>query len=270
MACIKPKPAWIATLPNADTGKHSISFKHKDKPADYWIGCGKCEGCTAQKRLEWAIRITHESKMHERNCFITLTYNEQNCPEKINRTDPQKFIKRLRHHSGRPIRYFLTGEYGSKTKRPHYHAILFGEDFLGGAYTINDQLYGSPIANGIWKHGQCTIGELTMASAMYTAGYTAKKIDDEDTFSIMSKNPPIGATWLKQNYSSILHLDKCIIEGREYPVPKAYMRLLDGDSEIQKMKARRTLPNRLSDQQLDAKSTHYNQFKSKRKQNEVH
>lgn len=38
----------------------------------------------------------------------------------------QLFFKRLRKWYGKPIRYFGTGEYGSKTQRPHYHFIIFG------------------------------------------------------------------------------------------------------------------------------------------------
>lgn len=97
-----------------------------------------------------------------------------------------------------------------------------------------------------------------MGSAMYVAGYTAKKINDTDTFSIMSKNPPIGATWLKANYGSILNLEKVIVAGQEYPIPSAYLRWLDGDSSIQQMKEERQIPDRLLDKQLDAKQHHFN------------
>jgi len=269
MSCTKPRPAWNATLPNP-TGKHSISFNHKRTPADHWIPCGKCDGCTAATRLEWAVRMTHESQCHKQNCFVTLTYNDENCPDKINRADPQLFLKRLSKKLGHRIRYFLTGEYGDKTHRPHYHAILFGVDFLGNSYPINNELYGNKHLDQIWSKGNTSIAEFNMATAMYTAGYTAKKIKDPDTFSVMSRRPPLGRAWLRKNYSTIINLDKCIINGQEFPVPKAYMRWLSGVEEIDELKEEREIPNRLTDQQMDSKEIHYKQYNSKRMNNEKH
>jgi len=47
--------------------------------------------------------------------------------------DVQLFVKRLRKDQDArglaKIRYYLVGEYGDQTKRPHYHAAIFGEDF---------------------------------------------------------------------------------------------------------------------------------------------
>ena len=214
--------------------------------------------------------MKHEAAMHDRNCFITLTYNQDNCPKEINREDPQKFIKRLRHHSGRPIRYFLIGEYGDKTHRPHYHACIFGEDFLGGAYNITEQLYGNAILDRIWKHGNTSIAEFTTATAMYTAGYTSKKVKDRDTFQQMSKSPPIGGTWLKQNINTLYHLGHCVLDGYEVPIPKAYLRWLDGDTKIQQIKEERELPPLLTPEQFRSKEIHYAQRAKQRMNNEKH
>lgn len=253
MPCIRSKPAWAATLAN-DNGRNPISFAFKAKTPDYFIPCGKCEACQVQKRMEWGIRMFHESQMHDRNCFVTLTYNEESCPEKINREDPQTFIKRLRHHSSRPIRYFLTGEYGDKTHRPHYHAILFGEDFLGGAYSINDELYGNKILDGIWKHGNTVLSEFTMSTAMYVSGYVAKKLDDTDTFSIMSRKPPLGREWVKKHKDNIRRLEKVIVDGRELPVPKVYLKWLEGVEEYDHIKENaRGKVQTLNDRQCRAK-----------------
>lgn len=38
----------------------------------------------------------------------------------------QKFMKRLRRDLDTPIKYFSCGEYGDKSFRPHYHAIILG------------------------------------------------------------------------------------------------------------------------------------------------
>ena len=39
------------------------------------VGCGKCSGCRLEHSRQWAVRIMHESKMHDTNCFLTLTYD---------------------------------------------------------------------------------------------------------------------------------------------------------------------------------------------------
>ena len=41
-------------------------------------------------------------------------------------TDVQKFLKRLRKAYRGKLRYFVAGEYGEQTARPHYHMILYG------------------------------------------------------------------------------------------------------------------------------------------------
>jgi hypothetical protein len=45
----------------------------------------------------------------------------------------QKFMKRLRDRiKPLKIRFFHCGEYGDLTRRPHYHALIFGYDFPDG------------------------------------------------------------------------------------------------------------------------------------------
>jgi len=264
MPCLHSKPAWQAKLPN-ENGKNPLRFTPplRGGSPDVYIGCGKCDGCAAQKALAWAIRITHEAQEHRRNCFLTLTYAQ--APDKINRIDPQKFIKRLRHHWPTPIRYFLTGEYGENTHRPHYHAILFGEDFRGGAYDINGQLYGNKILDSIWKHGTCTIAEFNMATAMYVAGYVNKKIGDKDTFSIMSRNPAIGTNWLQKHVDNIRRNEKINLSGQDFPVPPAYLKRLEGVEEYAHIKENRK-KNAVdyTDKQLKSKALNMQSLKNLR------
>ena len=39
------------------------------------IKCGQCMECRLAYSREWAIRISNEAQMHERNSFLTLTYS---------------------------------------------------------------------------------------------------------------------------------------------------------------------------------------------------
>ena len=163
----------------------------------------------------------HESLSHERNSFVTLTYED--APPKLNAKHLQLFIKTLRRHSAIPIRYFAVGEYGEKTHRAHYHAILFGEDFLGGAFTINDELYGNHILDRLWKRGNTAIAPFNMATACYVAGYVNKKLGDNETFNLMSRFPPIGYDYVARWQDQLARTEKIIIEGQEYPIPKKYL-----------------------------------------------
>jgi len=221
MACYKSRPAWQ----NQEGDPLQFTWR-KDRQPEYFIDCGKCEGCRARQRQDWAIRLAHESKSFEQNSFVTLTYDDEHCPETIQRSDIQNFIKRLRKKI--PVRYYVTGEYGDTTRRPHYHAIIFGADFLGGSYDINSKLYGNKILDNIWQQGATAISPFTFATAMYTAGYTAKKIHDPDTFSLQSRNPPIGKNWVRNHHDNIRRNSNVVIEGQEFPIPKVYLNWLQG------------------------------------------
>lgn len=100
--------------------------------------CKQCEECRQIKRQEWATRIEHEASLYPlESVFITLTYAPEYLPTPLGKyaagtlckEDMQKFWKRLRKNNpDRIIRYFQVGEYGTKSHRPHYHAMVFGMD----------------------------------------------------------------------------------------------------------------------------------------------
>lgn len=142
--------------------------------------------------------------MHDRNCFITLTYAPEHLPsDKSLHVDHfQKFMKRLRRkficqnvtkpdrkkrtrvccsglHKRVPfIRYFQCGEYGEDLQRPHYHACLFGFDFPDKklwAVREGVRLYRSAMLEDLWRFGFSTIGDVNWNSAAYCARYIMKK-----------------------------------------------------------------------------------------------
>lgn len=258
MPCYRSKPAWENTV----KGRKSISFAPRHRTPDYFIDCGKCEGCRARHRTDWAVRIFHEASLWDRNCFLTLTYDDEHLPEdgRIRKDDIQHFIKRLRKQSGRPIRYYAVGEYGENTRRPHYHAIIFNEDFLSSRYyhEISDSMYGNGQLQRTWGQGQVTISEFNLARAKYTAGYVTKKIGDTDNFSMMSRRPPIGMAWLRKNHDNIRRLESIQIDGNQYPIPRVYLNWLKGTEAFDHIKRNlRQTVKPLNDQKLRAKRAHY-------------
>ena len=86
-----------------------------------------------KRSREWAIRCVHEASLNDVNCFLTLTYDDDHVPAGLSLFYPdfQAFMKRLRaRFSNVRVRFYMCGEYGDNFDRPHYHALLFGFDFL--------------------------------------------------------------------------------------------------------------------------------------------
>lgn len=266
MPCAAPLKGWIAREPGT-SGKYQVVFNKDnaqlDRPAE--VPCGQCIQCRLERVRQWAIRCMHEASMHEHNCFVTLTYDEDNLPENYGLTKGQKgdftkFMKRLRQRAARhplpgtenggTIRYFQCGEYGEKKGRPHHHAILFGVNFPDLAPTDEKKdytLYSSEILQGLWRNGIATVGEVTFDSAAYVAGYALKKIktaNEKETYksfnpdtglvetinapySTMSLKPAIGKDWYNKYKSDCFPSDSIVIRGIEMQPPNYYMKLLE-------------------------------------------
>lgn len=257
MPCFKPIKAWLV----ADAqGKQKVYFGKRPSLAasNIRLPCNKCVGCRLERSRQWAVRCVHEAQLHEQNCFITLTYDDNNLPRdySLSVQHHQKFIKRLRKAlSPKKIRFFLAGEYGEKTFRPHYHALIFGympEDLV--LYKNgNNPLYLSPKLQKIWGKGIVTVGNVTYESAAYTARYIMKKIDgdkreligenglkhyewlDDDgviheqipEYIAMSRRPGIGNKWYELYKNDLYYHDHAISQGKKLKVPKYYDKLLD-------------------------------------------
>lgn len=156
--------------------------------------CTKCLPCRFNRRRMWTHRIVLESLQHSESSFLTLTYDDDHLPAggTLVPRDVQLFIKRLRKFiEPLKLRYFFVGEYGDKTWRPHYHAALFG---IGTGF--------AGIIKEAWPAGHVYLGDLTLHSAQYVAGYTVKKMTAKDDarlnglypeFARMSLRPGIGA-----------------------------------------------------------------------------
>lgn len=158
--------------------------------------------CRVNRRRVWASRMVLEGLASDGGFFVTLTYSPENMPKggSLVPRDPQLFLKRLRRKIGDwKLRYFLVGEYGDQTQRPHYHAALF---FSGGSGSLDVV----QVVKEAWQLGFVYTGSLTPQSAAYISGYVTKKMTaTSDTrlngrhpeFARMSLKPGIGATAMK-------------------------------------------------------------------------
>lgn len=196
-----------------------------DKEWLSFVPCGKCLGCRLDYARQWADRMLLELYDSKSAIFVTLTYDNDNLPVNdlgygtLNKVDVQKFFKRLRKaFPDKKIRYYLAGEYGSKTFRPHYHAIIFNLDLADfsdlcyrGTNDIGCSFYSSDIFSKIWSHGFILLSSVNWRTCNYVARYTMKKqyfFDSDEykmvepPFNLSSRRPGIGMNYAKQLISS--------------------------------------------------------------------
>lgn len=235
MTCYYPLHGWKSRRAT-EKGKRKVVFSLSeglsDMPVD--VPCGKCSGCRADQALMWSVRAYHESTQHLKNSFLTLTYSDENLPPdgKLDKAHLQNFFKRLRkQYPPKHIRYIACGEYGEKTRRPHYHAIIFGEDFLAADHyiKISDKLYTNTQLQETWGHGHVAIAEVNISTICYVCGYVYKKVGDPDTFNLMSRRPGIGSSWLNRYYDDLRRTGCVTIDGREFPIPRRYLELKEDE-----------------------------------------
>ena len=196
------------------------------------ISCGKCLNCKLKKSRDWATRCQYEMDRFPEgsSLFLTLTYDDDNLPTRkvkrqtlvkpvkswfssvpvLNFRDIQLFNKRLREAIG-PFRFFLCGEYGPTTFRPHYHGVYFGlkmSDFPDAkiwrdtSHGHSSITYVSEKLNKIWKLGRVNFSLASFETCAYISRYICKpgkdfalKCEAEKIVPsklLMSRRPGIG------------------------------------------------------------------------------
>lgn len=237
MACISPVTAYFSKTVNP-SGKRSLVYSLKEAYDGNPVmrPCGKCINCRIQDASDKTVRFIHESKSHEANCFVTLTYSDKFLPEdgSLNHRHFQLFMKRLRFVSDFKFKFYMCGEYGEKLDRPHYHALLFGCDFSDRVFykknKRGDNLDTSARLESLWQLGLCTVGSITQQSARYVAGYVTKKIDGDVKDDWYGHKLPeygrgsngLGLEYLVKYGSQWMDTGFIIIEGSKYRIPRYY------------------------------------------------
>lgn len=214
----------------------------------------------------------HEASLYPHNCFITLTYEDDELPlpywkispqgdlvqsGSLLKSDFQLFMKRLRKRfSDDRIRYYHCGEYGDLLGRPHYHALLFGFDFVDKIpWQVRKDLpvWRSEALEECWPKGRSEIGTLTFESAAYVARYCTKVVNGpmavdhyqvcdvvtgevqslQPEYATMSRRPGIGAGWFEKFSSDVYPSDEVISRGFPGKPPRYYDSLLErADAEL--------------------------------------
>ncbi|QGH72844.1 MAG: replication associated protein [Microviridae sp. ctjyu33] len=254
MPCYHPLQAYFSVRSD---GKKDVKFSNAlaknfaagiAMPEDsLQVPCGRCMGCRLERSRQWAVRMMHEAKLYEDNCFVTLTFDEKNLFEKcsngsLDKKHVQDFMKALRYRfSDRKIRFFACGEYGDALFRPHYHLCLFNVDFadkvkwkkVNGFWYFNSDLLAS-----CWTFGHSVISDLTFESAGYVARYCTKKVtgsvakehygDRLPEFAQMSLKPGLGRGWLDRwGKTDCFAHDDVVVRGVQCKPPRYYDKVLE-------------------------------------------
>lgn len=247
MRCTSPRTVSF----EADGTTIAWSKKKHSKQYDaFQLPCGKCLECRLEYARQWAVRCVHEAQMHEKNCFITLTYDDEHLKSpKLRYEDFQLFMKRLRKTQNDPIGMFVTGEYGEQRKRPHWHAILFNYRPTDARFhrttETGDQCYTSENLGKIWGKGHCEIGEVTFESAGYCARYAAKKLvhgkdQDHDYHPISKKSSKhaIGKKWLEKFWPDVFNYGRLVLkDGTITSIPRYYEKWFKENSTDEQWRA---------------------------------
>jgi len=291
MPCYRPRTVWRSPKKRNRSGALKTLFKKPhhmfDKvvrklsptsdilisnydfyqPEEFQIpGCSPmCVGCQEAYSRAWAVRCWHESQLHDSNCFVTLTFNDKFCPKNgLDHGIFQKFMKRLRRFLGavtaKRVRFYMAGEYGSETGRPHFHACLFGFDFSDrqlwsvrgdvrlDTSEILKRLWSVPMRGSLKGYppgsvrgesfGFSSVGDVTFESAAYIARYCAKKVRGDAApahykgmkpeYTRMSLKPGIGKNWFLAYKDSVFPDDAVSLgNGRRCKVPRSYDKVFE-------------------------------------------
>lgn len=215
------------------------------------IRCGKCIGCRLDDSKQWAVRSTIEAEKYDFNWFVTLTYDPDHVPIKVNPSTGEviytlnkkhlsEFMKRLRSRfdyyygdEAPKVRFFGCGEYGSKTMRPHYHLLLFNVPFWDlrkqREITYGDDkescftAWKSDVLEDAWGMGLTEVSAFSYQTAAYVARYILKKDRSEEArakfkelgytpeFTLMSRKPGIARDYYEENKDKIYENDELFV-----------------------------------------------------------
>lgn len=253
MSCHYPNQAWRSQEVNKNGNRVPVFKEELGIGEMFYLPCGKCMGCRQNYMREWAIRCSHEAKLWPKNCFITLTYNEESIGRlgMLEYQEFDDFMARLRERKqfkNSTVRYYACGEYGGLRHRPHFHAILFNVDFDDREFWFMKDgrpVYKSELLSSIWEYkGNVTVQDFAFETARYVAGYVAKKWEAKEIYELGAACDPkyriefvyppektmqsqsIGIPWLEKYWRDVFPGNgraELILNGKPQKPPKAYV-----------------------------------------------
>lgn len=216
------------------------------------LPCGNCLGCRIDKLALWSARCNYE-QIKGANAFVTFTYDDYHLPYNEGSLFPtlkeehlHKFIDNIRHkiksmpflppHCRKNFSFFASAEYGDAFRRPHFHILFFGLDFMAFKKLFETS----------WKFGFVKSLPLTSGGVRYVVDYFTKNlvsgekaVKEYDSKGIerpfKSCSRGLGSELFYAHRDEIRKGDVLKIGSRIIPVPLYYKNIFCSfsDSEIQ-------------------------------------
>lgn len=206
------------------------------------FACGRCDSCLINRKRDWVSRLLlHHCGHHGESAFVTLTYRSDECPvvcgfDSLSRIDCRNFLQRFRREVG-SFRYVLVGEYGDRTGRPHYHALLWWKKDCDP----------EELVKRCWPHGFVSVGEVSRHSVQYTVSYVLKGMTHPFDVSKALPIPQFARFSHGLGKTAMDELKRCArvnseglyslprefrLDGKVWPVPKYIRRKLEEDGYV--------------------------------------
>jgi len=232
------------------------------------VPCGKCPPCKARRVNQWVFRLMQEEKVSSSAHFVTLTYDTRYVPISENgfmtlrKKDFQDYMKRLRKLCpDHTLKYYVAGEYGTKNKRPHYHAIVFN--------CPDSQLFSDAWSLASNGFGTVHVGTVTSDSVAYTMKYIDKnnfktmhsRDDRQPEFSLMSKG--LGKSFLTAEMvafhkSDLSRMYVSKLSGHKVPMPRYYRNKMFTETELKQQVS--IIQLNAEQQEIAARLAHFRQY----------
>lgn len=140
-----------------------------------------------------------EAGLYADNSFVTLTYADD--PVTLIPLHHRQFMDALRKKiAPLRIRFYMVGEYGEQSQRPHFHYVLFG---YPSCKAVSRRAKGvvccgpCDAINEAWGKGFIKNLPLEMGSARYVARYVIKKMTRTDDPRLGNRHPEFARMSLK-------------------------------------------------------------------------
>lgn len=172
------------------------------------VPCRNCKLCRDNRINDWVGRCIAEAKTSDHSLAVTLTYGGDDRvyglvnPEAtvLSYTDVQGYLKRLRKWTPARIRFFVTGEFGTRKQRAHWHMLVFLKGGLVpnlrlGERYVHDDGAGHPL----WPQGVSYWDMCDVKTIRYIVKYIQKQDNEATSLKALglSTKPPLGDEYFK-------------------------------------------------------------------------